>query len=261
MSNVITPPAVDPTCGPPQPRPRLRSALTPVSFARCALWRLCGQRFDAGFRLRGGPVAFVRGGVASDFHSLYDSLVAQVYRPTRPVDPASIRHVVDVGGNVGHTTLFWLTTYANARVTVYEPHPAHVPLIERHLAANGFTGRATVRPVAAGSRPGHGFLTDDAWASTVTDRAAAGTIPISITDIHAELAGQSVDVMKLDCEGAEYDILADERFAVLRPRVVVMEVHERPGHPVGPPYCPQRLLDLGYETMAVRDLVWGYRKD
>src|SRR5690349_476725 len=58
--------------------------------------------------------------------------------PGLPSDPT----IVDIGGNIGATTLFLLKNLARARVYVYEPEPLNCELLRRNLEINGFSGRA-----------------------------------------------------------------------------------------------------------------------
>jgi hypothetical protein len=54
---------------------------------------------------------------------------------------------------------------------------------------------------------------------------------------------RDVDLLKLDCEGAEYHLLADPRFlAHLRPREIRMEYHR------GPHAVVRHLEDAGYSV-------------
>jgi hypothetical protein len=52
----------------------------------------------------------------------------------------------------------------------------------------------------------------------------------------------------MDIEGGEYPILADPRFAELRPRMIALEWHQTPAQPDGKRWCEERLRGLGYEV-------------
>ena len=68
-----------------------------------------------------------------------------------------------------------------------------------------------------------------------------------------KLAGPSVALLKIDCEGGEYDILehltSDAASAVSQ---VSMEVHQVPGRSVDS--IPQLLAALGFDVVATSPL-------
>jgi FkbM family methyltransferase len=236
---------------------RIRSTITLPSLVRLAIWRLRGCRNGITLKVRSGPRLHIRSGKTTDFMSFYDTFVRRVYEPLNHFDERHVKRVVDLGGNVGHTVLFWLTRYPNCVITTYEPHPAHVQMIHRQLSINGLGERASVRPVAVGSSSGSFFLTDQGWESTVSNECKPGSIPVTKIDLFAELRNEPIDLMKIDCEGGEFEILADERFARLRPVNIVMEVHAHPDGRFEKAYCGNRLRELGYTVNEVGDLLWA----
>jgi FkbM family methyltransferase len=60
-----------------------------------------------------------------------------------------VRRIVDVGGNVGYSLVFWCLSYPHARILTYEPHPLHCEIIRWHLDANGLSDRVTVLQAGA----------------------------------------------------------------------------------------------------------------
>ena len=69
-----------------------------------------------------------------------------------------------------------------------------------------------------------------------------------MVDVLELLRNQKIDILKMDIEGSEYEILADERFADLDIGAIVMEWHTPPGETRGKAWCDDRLRALGYEV-------------
>ena len=135
-----------------------------------------------------------------------------------------VRHgmvAVDIGANVGyHTVLLADLVGQGGQVHAFEPNPRMAGLLRHSMELNGFAGRVAVHaaPVASSSgrmvrlvvpqgQPMNAHLASEEWAS---DERAADTgaavhelQTVSLDDI---LAGQAVDVIKIDAEGAELDI-------------------------------------------------------
>jgi hypothetical protein len=66
----------------------------------------------------------------------------------------------------------------------------------------------------------------------------------------------------MDIEGGEYAILGDPRFALLRPRCLVMEWH---GTRNDRDWCLSRFASLDYDTMELFDhesygMLWAFRR-
>jgi FkbM family methyltransferase len=126
-----------------------------------------------------------------------------------------IRTVLDIGANVGLFSLWAWRHFPEARIHSYEPNPA----IQRYLAANLcslpditiWAEGVSDRRGRARLDPGH----SSRLASTKVDEAGE----IALVDLKTALAriGGHVDLMKLDCEGAEWTIFRDaEAFSTVR---------------------------------------------
>jgi FkbM family methyltransferase len=64
------------------------------------------------------------------------------------------RTVVEIGANVGTTTLLLLTRYEAAHIVAFEPVPKTVRLLRAMVALNGLEGQVDVRPIALTDAPG-----------------------------------------------------------------------------------------------------------
>ena len=122
------------------------------------------------------------------------------------------RIVVDVGAYVGDATLAFAR--GGAIVHAVEPSAIFCGFIQRNAAANGLAGNVVVHAVGLAER--------DALQVTDTDtlRFAEG-VGYTCRSLPA-----AVDILKLDCEGAEYHLLGDPRFlGHLAPGEIRMEYH------------------------------------
>ena len=88
-------------------------------------------------------------------------------------------------------------------------------------------------------------------------------IGIPIVDVFAEIGHRRIDLLKIDIEGAEYDIMADPRFEALPVNAIIMEWHDRgPGRNLE--WCMRRLAAIGfkpeaYATEPHAGMVWAPR--
>jgi len=218
---------------------------------RYYVWIARGRRQPFRCRLRSGPVLSIRPLPSSDFETAYEIFRRRVY--DTGLASAAVHRVVDVGGNVGYSCLFWCSMYPNARVLTYEPHPAHCELLLRHMETNGYSDRVTLIPAGAAAKANTAVLSDKGIQSAVLQEGTRPTgaqpvIDIKLVDFFQTVGADPIDILKIDIEGGEYEILQDCRFddIAARSRCVVMEWHKRAPHHLGGQWCKERLIKAGF---------------
>jgi len=239
-------------------RVKLRRLLRFPDNVRFQIWKQMKLPGVLQVRLRGedGPTLLLRPGPTHDRGIAREIFAEEMYAlpaayRAEAAAPAW-RTIVDLGANVGYSILYFLRAHPEARVIAFEPHPAHVACIRRHLVVNGVEAkRVELHAVAGGAAAAHLTLTDaGATSEVVTKSAGAGGIPVEVVDIFPLVQELEIDLMKIDIEGGEYAIIDDPRFARLKVRWLVMECHRTDA--VGEPYtyCQERLKAAGYEVMS-----------
>lgn len=141
--------------------------------------------------------------------------------------------VVDVGAYVGDSAL----AFARQGATVHacEPSRAFCGFIRRNLEANGLAGRVTLHEVGLAARE-----------ETIETRDNCLRFVEGVAYALARLP-RAIELLKLDCEGAEYHLLGDLRFlGHLAPREIRLEYHRGPEGVIEP------LRRAGY-TVSVND--------
>lgn len=179
--------------------------------------------------------------------------------------------LVDIGAHDGLLTIP-LARLPGSRVLAFEPlpsafarlqaavqaafgaAPAHVTC--HHLALGDHQGSITLAmPVLDG-------VAQEQWASTAKDYAAHVSARVTVERFAVpmrsldDFALPDVTAIKLDAEGAEYEILRGARETLLRCRpVLTLEVEER--HRAGSTYAVPAYLDaLGYDVFFELNGVW-----
>jgi FkbM family methyltransferase len=118
---------------------------------------------------------------------------------------------VDVGANCGYYSLAVAAKpHFSGKVIAFEPLPPVYQLLEQSIAANGWSKKIELRPIALGNAPGALPLTDaefginagaTRFAIGVQNRAIHRTVPVDTLD--NALGSVSPDAIKVDIEGAE----------------------------------------------------------
>ncbi len=123
--------------------------------------------------------------------------------------------VLDIGAGLGDFAVSVARAHPTCRIYAFEPFAESLTLLQSNLALNGVT---TVQafPYAIGAEAGQlqlqtstGIAVKHSTAQPATAPAAGGIGVQSktLTQVFEELNLSRCDFLKMDCEGAEYDIL------------------------------------------------------
>jgi FkbM family methyltransferase len=165
---------------------------------------------------------------------------------------------MDVGAHVGAFSLRLLEACPSATVHSYEPSQTTVEYLRRNIADN--SANVTVHDEAVSGETGTALFVDNRHGSTINrldpeNPEAKPVRTISFRDALASLPSRP-SLLKLDCEGAEYDIIlgstAEDWTGIQR---VVMEYHPVPGRSLQD--IQQHLGTYGFQTLATEQLGAG----
>jgi FkbM family methyltransferase len=140
--------------------------------------------------------------------------------------------VVDVGAGLGEFCVCVARAQPTCRVYAFEPLAGSYALLQDNVRLNGLTN-LTAFPRALGARAGDTLLhaaPAAARSRTAGTGGAGAAVRVPVTTLGAvldELAIRRCDLLKLDCEGAEYEILyGAEPGALARIVHLALEYHD-----------------------------------
>jgi len=192
---------------------------------RGGLPRLMERRMS--FRTRPGPTLTTELGTAWP--------IVEIFRDGHydvPIVWGDVRRVVDVGGHVGAFAIWVATRASNARIETFEPEPRNFADLVANVERNGLGDRIVAHNVAVGARDERSVLNVPLRRDMSSLAPGAGRqveVQCVALDRHLrDCVDGAVDVVKLDCEGAEWEILpslSDE--SLRRVRNLLVEFHAR----------------------------------
>lgn len=176
--------------------------------------------------------------------------------------------VVDIGGFIGDFALYAAQSLKARRVVVYEPSPGNWTVLTKNVATNKFEDRIEMvnkavtdgRPVMLNvDAPNRGQARVSAYGSI---NEARKLIPgVTLAQLLEDHQLSAIDLLKIDCEGGEYDILSTTGSEVFtRIRNIVFEYHPIDGFAAKLRAVKQRLTDEGYSLKAHGSLVSASRE-
>ena len=243
---------------------KMARSLTPRSLVRYCVWRARKNPADTRVRLRNGLVVEVRA-TGGDYWTISEIFFnGQYVLPDGESD--DVKTVVDTGANVGYAALWFLKEYPQCRVTAFEPLPAHVDQIEKHLTGNGLRDRVTVIAAAASTEEGTAVFQDAGPESRPVDDGGEG-VQVRLVDWFEHLPSGTIDILKMDIEGGEIPLLDDPRFeeVAARTRIVALEWHKATTDRGGRDWCAERLETTGFtvtdgaQYYGSAGILWGVR--
>lgn len=196
----------------------VRQLSRPVMSFPCWIRTRVGTRFHLG----ADPIddAILR-------HVMKDAV--DIYFPaTAQVPPGAL--IVDVGAHHGIYATEVLRRSPGARLIAIEPHPEARAYFERNLRANDLLDRVEYVEAGLGDRGGSAFLAFavDSWEhSTVPPLSGESSsgISVPVRSIVEVLGGRHPYLVKLNAEGAEFQVVPDLLANGIRPEWLVLMIH------------------------------------
>jgi FkbM family methyltransferase len=114
-----------------------------------------------------------------------------------------VETILDIGANLGFFSIAARSHYLHAKIHAYEPNPRVLSFLESTVSPLGIN----IYPEAVGAESGLVSIIDSGASNQARTRLNGdGTITLSRLDTAIGRLGGTVDLLKLDCEGAEWDM-------------------------------------------------------
>lgn len=177
--------------------------------------------------------------------------------------------VVDIGAEFGIFSVFAATNARNVKVYSYEPHPQNFESLTENVRINGLQANIYSFKLAVAGQHGIGKLYIDARdpSSHSLTRQLEDWVPVDFVTLQEVFESNKIercDLLKLNCEGAEYQILRNTpREYLQRIRKMAVQCHPIEFTPDADPEGLKRFLeDMGFEaTLAGAPSLYCYARN
>ena len=120
--------------------------------------------------------------------------------------------IVDIGANMGSFSVYAALSCPNARIYSFEPEQKNFTLLNQNVSINSLEGQIQTFQYAVASHAGQrDMLLDESPLNTlVIDEGSKARQSVECTTLRkiCDSHGiETIDLLKLNCEGAEYEIL------------------------------------------------------
>ena len=144
--------------------------------------------------------------------------------------------ILDCGSNIGMSILYFKRVYPGARIIGFEPDPAIFPYLQENVARNGLRDVQLVQAALAAEEGSLTFYSDGKYGSylakTRPHDLPEGWKRYDVPCVRLrDYLKEPVDFLKMNIEGAEWEVLADSEDVLRQVREMVIEYHHLPGLP------------------------------
>jgi FkbM family methyltransferase len=141
------------------------------------------------------------------------------------LDNGRVPLIIDAGANIGVASLWFARQFPRAQIIAVEPEPANAALCRRNITNRG---NIRIEEAAIGASPGHITLENPAqkaW-SPRSERSDQGIPIVTMNDLVASVPTAELLIAKIDIEGFESDLFANNLQWLDSARVVIVEIHD-----------------------------------
>lgn len=165
---------------------------------------------------------------SSDVLVLNQVILKEEYRSV--LTSSRVKKILDIGANIGLTSLYLSKYLRNAEILAVEPDSSNYGLLK--LNTQHLPQVRTLRASIWDKSTTLSILTQKGreWGSQVSDRSGQSqhiTPAIDITSLLKQIKWRSVDLVKIDVEGAEARIFEGDTSWLMKVKKLYIEIHER----------------------------------
>lgn len=161
--------------------------------------------------------------------------------------------IVDIGANVGIGTFYFKLLYPNSEIRNFEADPSTFSYLIRNTAnmsgvtsenyAIGDGGEKVLYRLATS-------LSSTTIESIAGGRDGAGSESITVRGMKlSEILTEEIDLLKMDCEGSEFEIINEAKDKLRMVKRIFMEVHVFKGESI--PSILKVIEDAGFNVYVI----------
>ncbi len=204
---------------------------------------------------KGGRYQFRNGLVFGDHEGSLTGTIAVVFIRKHYGSMKNMKVIVDIGANLGVFAVYAACHSKDAVIFAYEPVKANYDLLVENIHANNLQDQITAfnLGIASDRETRSIFISTSTLHSMHESENTQSRISIdciSLNDVLTDNHLDHIDLLKLNCEGAEYEILySTQRETFNQIREIRLEYHNEDSNRNNGRALRQYLESVGYHTV------------
>jgi len=133
--------------------------------------------------------------------------------------------IIDCGSNIGLSIIFFKNIFPNARIIGFEPDREIFRVLERNVARFEFGNVELHNQAVWKENQRLEFRSEGGYSGRIALKNDSPSYEVRAIDLNPFLEHQDVDFLKLDIEGAEYDVISSIENNLNNVRNMFVEYH------------------------------------
>lgn len=150
-------------------------------------------------------------------HAVREIFLEELYKIELNPNP----FIIDCGANIGLSVIYFKRRFPNSTIIAFEPDEVNFELLKKNISIFNFTGITLEKKAVWKENTTLSFSNEGTMMSKIVD---AGTYRVEAIKLK-DLINKSIDLLKIDIEGAEYEVLVSIREDLYQVKNLFIEYH------------------------------------
>jgi FkbM family methyltransferase len=158
---------------------------------------------------------------ATEFlHGIKEIFLEQIYKQHLPQQP----YIIDCGANIGLSVIYMKQLYPDAEILAFEPDEKNFELLSKNIASFQYNNVNIRKEAVWVDNTNLHFSNAGSMSSKIETQDTSNTYQVKAVRLKDFLT-RKVDFLKMDIEGAEYQVLCDLGDALAHVNNLFVEYH------------------------------------
>ncbi len=169
---------------------------------------------------------------AAFWHTYKELFREEIYKFDASNNPQPL--IIDCGANIGLSVLYFKSIYPDAKIIAFEPDEKNFTIAGRNIKNYQLTNVELHQKAVWNETKELRFLAEGTQISRIVENEKIAPSPSVVTMQAVRLRDyltQSIDFLKIDIEGAEFEVMEDIRDRLHLVKNLFVEYHSKSGEP------------------------------
>ena len=137
-------------------------------------------------------------------HGFEEIFIQEIYKQSLGEKP----YILDCGANIGLSVIYLKHQFPDAEIVAFEPDEKNFDLLSRNIKSFGYTGITLCKEAVWKEQTILHFSNEGSMSSKIQTGQHNGTVSVPAIRLKDRI-NRPIDFLKIDIEGAEYEVLRD----------------------------------------------------
>jgi FkbM family methyltransferase len=137
-------------------------------------------------------------------HGLKEIFIDEIYKQSLPPRP----YIIDCGANIGLSVIYMKRLYPDAEIIAFEPDEKNFELLQKNIGSYGFKNVQARKEAVWIENTVLQFVGEGSMSSRIDSHPSKSSVQVKAFRLK-DLLNRPIDFLKIDIEGAEFQVLKD----------------------------------------------------